>query len=170
MAVVDLVCTYDSATSAAWTNGSNISTNNGTNAEISGITTGQLVNLGFTTDAASVIPPGSVITSVQLILKYHSLYYCNNYAYVKTPGGFPDGGSASHTLQFLGSSSTLLTSINIGVERPAVYSDPLTSGQIRLFHDDSSGFPNTLYVDYLSLRVTYTEGSAFPQMFLMEAF
>lgn len=169
MATVDLVCTFDAANSDAWTGGTNISTNNNTSASI-GAAYAALKKLAFTTNASSVIPPGAVKTAVQLILKYHSGYLCTTSAYVKDPGGFADGGSAAHTLTLYGSgTSTLQTSIDISTERPAVLTDDLADGYIRMFHDENSGYENTLYVDYLSLRVTYTEGGgAVPLMFMNE--
>jgi hypothetical protein len=170
MPTVDLVCSYDAAGGDAWTNGSNISTNNSSYASIGGVNFAQLKSLGFTTNAASAIPAGSTVTSIKLLVRFGGQYLCNYSVYLKNPGGFSDGGSASHTRTFYGGAtlSSVLESPELSVERPAILTADLSSGQIRMFHDDNSGFPNELWVEYISLRVTYTEGNNLPFFFVNE--
>lgn len=176
MATVDLVCTYDTSLSNAWTSdgatllttgNTLISSIDGNSAIIDSRSAFQTTGLAFQTNAASAIPSGATINAVQLIARLR-VSGGNGTLYVKDPGGFADGGAAAHTITF-NSTMTTYTSIDLAIEKPAILTNPLTSGYVRMYHD--SGFGQSFVVDYISLRVTYTEGGiAIPQMFLMENF
>ena len=176
MATVDLVCTYDTPLSNAWTSDgstllttgdTSISSIDGNSAIITSRAQILTTSLAFQTNAASVIPSGSTINSIQLIARLR-VSGGNGTLYVKNPGGFADGGAAAHTITFNSTMATY-TSIDLAIEKPSVLTDPLTSGYLRMYHD--SGFGQTFTVDYVSFRVTYTEGGlAIPQMFMMENF
>lgn len=166
MPTVDLVCTYDSSTSDAWTNGSNISVDDGSRASRYK-SQFQLVPLGFTTDAATAIPAGAIKTSIQLVVKLQ-VSGAYGQVYLKDPGSFADGGSAAHSITFSSALTTYVTG-NLITEKPALATDPLTSGYIRMYH--TSEYMETFYVDYVSLRVTYTEAaSGYPHQFMFESF
>lgn len=156
MPTVTLTCTYDSANSAAWTNGANISTNNNTSATISA-TSGSLTKLGFTTDAASVIPVGATIVGARMVLRAR-ISAGTGYGYLKDPGSYPDGGTAAHSILY-NTTLTTYTSIDLG---SIVYSSSWLSGYIRLTND--SGTTQTQTVDYLAFEIDYVmpgSGNAF---------
>lgn len=169
MATVDLVCSYDPV--LAWIAGSNISAEDGATAYLAA-NSGVYANLYFTTDVATALPAGAVISEAQLIIKLRTAASAAAaLVYVKNPGGFVDGGAASHTINFNTATLTKFTSTGMAAERPAVLvADNWLTGQLRMIQ--SSGSSRTFHVDYLSIRLTYTVPSAAPAptLFMSENF
>lgn len=166
MASVDLVCTYNEDTEVIWTNGSAISTANGVEASYS-VGPGGLVGLSVSTNAASVIPVGVTITDVRVVVKARTSAGASGGVYLKTPGGFVDGGAAGHTV-VIGAGTGTYVSENVLLERPAVAADSLTALVFRLYNE---GVTQSLLVDYIALRVVYeTSTTGVPILFMNESF
>lgn len=166
MPTVDLTCTFNAATSSSWTNGVYATTDDAFEASYL-VGPGGLASLGVTTDAATAIPPGVTITDVRVVVKARTSAGASGGVYLKTPGGFADGGAAGHTV-VIGSGTGLYVSENVLLERPIIATDSLTDLVFRLYND---GATQSLLVNYITLRVVYevsTGGS--PLMFLNENF
>lgn len=164
MATVDLVCTFDGVGSSAWTDGTNITVADGNTAYIN---VGQyaLAKLAFTTNAVEAIPAGATKTSVKLVVRAR-VGFATGKAYLKEPGGFSDGGSAGHTVSLTTTLTTYVSS-ELSIERPEILTDSLASGYVRLLHEYS--YAANILVDYIALRVTYTEGGgSIPLLFMSE--
>ena len=168
MATVDLVCSYDPV--IAWTTGSNISVEDGATAYLSA-GSGSYANLYFTTNVATSLPAGAVISEAQLIIKVRTAASAASaLVYVKEPGGFPDGGVASHTINFNTSTLTKFTSTGMAAESPVVLdAGNWLSGYVRMIQ--TSGASRTFHVDYLSIRLTYDiPAGGYDFQFFNEAF
>jgi len=169
MPSVDLVCTYDSANSDAWTSGASISVNDGTSASFTQ-SSGVYAKLGFTTDVATALPAGAIITAAQLIIKIRTTVAGAALVYIKDPGGFVDGGASVGTINFNSATLTLYTGADVGAERPAtlVAANWSSGAFVRMIQ--TSGSARTFNVDYLSIRLTYTMPAAGNAMFFGENF